>query len=100
MTFRILRVAEGDRKILAEYLDSEQREIIAFASKADADGWINGDRKIAWLHTQGYAKRLESKCPDRPNRSDSAGLHPAIREARARRERLARKVICSAKTSG
>jgi hypothetical protein len=56
VTFRTVRVAEGDWKILADYPDIEQREITGFASKADADAWINGDRKIAWLRSQGYAK--------------------------------------------
>jgi hypothetical protein len=56
VTFRTVRVAEGDWKILADYPDIEQREITGFASKADADAWINGERKIAWLRSQGYAK--------------------------------------------
>ncbi|WP_456686502.1 hypothetical protein [Bradyrhizobium sp. P5_C11_2] len=56
MTFKTVRISENDWKILADYPDSEQREITGFASKADADDWINGDRKIAWLRSQGYAK--------------------------------------------
>ncbi|WP_396604796.1 hypothetical protein ACFLEY_21875 [Bradyrhizobium sp. YCK136] len=56
MTFRAVRIADGDWKILADYPDHEQREITGFTSKADADDWINGDRKIAWLRSQGYAK--------------------------------------------
>jgi hypothetical protein len=32
------------------------REIIGFESKADVDDWMNGDRRIAWLRFQGYAK--------------------------------------------
>lgn len=56
VTFRTVRVAEGDWKILADYPGTEQREITGFTSKADADAWINGDRKIAWLRSQGYAK--------------------------------------------
>jgi len=56
VTFRTVRVAEGDWKIVADYPDTEPREITGFASKADADAWINGDRKIAWLRSQGYAK--------------------------------------------
>ena len=40
----------------------EQRQITGFTSKADADDWINGDRKIAWAPgpkatpSKGYAK--------------------------------------------
>jgi hypothetical protein len=56
VTFRAVRIADGDWKILADYPDHEQREITGFTSKADADDWINGDRKIAWLRSQGYAK--------------------------------------------
>ncbi|WP_247380027.1 hypothetical protein [Bradyrhizobium sp. CSA207] len=56
MTFKTVRLSDSDWKILADYPDAEQREITGFASKADADDWINGDRKIAWLRSQGYAK--------------------------------------------
>jgi hypothetical protein len=40
---------------VAEYLYLEPREITGFARKADVDDWMNGDRKIAWLRSQGYA---------------------------------------------
>lgn len=56
VTFKAVRIADGDWKILADYPGSEQREITGFTSKADADDWMNGDRKIAWLRSQGYAK--------------------------------------------
>ena len=56
VTFKTVRLSDSDWKILADYPDHEQREITGFASKADADDWINGDRKIAWLRSQGYAK--------------------------------------------
>ena len=56
MTFKIVRVADDNWKILADYPDSEQREITGLTSKADADEWINGNRKVAWLRSQGYAK--------------------------------------------
>lgn len=56
VTFKTVRLSDSDWKILADYPDHEQREIAGFASKADADDWINGDRKIAWLRSQGYAK--------------------------------------------
>ena len=56
VTFKIVRVAEDDWKILADYPGSEQREITGLTSKADADEWINGNRKVAWLRSQGFAK--------------------------------------------
>ena len=56
VTFKTVRLSDSDWKILADYPDHERREITGFASKADADDWINGDRKIAWLRSQGYAK--------------------------------------------
>ncbi len=56
VTFRVVRVAAEDWKILADYPDSEQREITGLTSKADADEWIHGNRKVAWLRLQGYAK--------------------------------------------
>jgi hypothetical protein len=34
----------------------EPREIAGVKSKADVDDWTNGDRKVAWLRSQGYAK--------------------------------------------
>ena len=56
VTFKTVRIADNDWKILADYPDHEQRQITGFTSKADADDWLNGDRKIAWLRSQGYAK--------------------------------------------
>jgi hypothetical protein len=54
--FKIVQVAEDDWKILADYPGGEQREITGLASKTDADEWINGNRKIAWLRSQGFAR--------------------------------------------
>jgi hypothetical protein len=54
--FKIIRLAEDDWKILAEYAGSEPRQITGLKSKTDADDWMNGDRRIAWLRSQGYAK--------------------------------------------
>jgi hypothetical protein len=31
-------------------------EITGFQSKTEIDQWVNGDRGIAWLRSQGYAK--------------------------------------------
>jgi hypothetical protein len=56
VTFRIVRNAEDDWDILAEYPGMEPREITGLKSKADADDWMNGDRRIGWLRSQGYAK--------------------------------------------
>jgi hypothetical protein len=56
VTFRTLRIADDNWTIQADYPDSEQREITGLTSKADADDWMNGDRKVAWLRSQGYAK--------------------------------------------
>lgn len=56
VTFRTIRIADDDWKIQADYPDSEPREITGLASKADADDWMNGNRKVAWLRSQGYAK--------------------------------------------
>ena len=54
--FRIVRNAEDDWNILAEYPGAEPRTITGLKSKSDADDWMNGDRRIAWLRSQGYAK--------------------------------------------
>jgi hypothetical protein len=56
VTFRPIRNSENDWTILAEYPGLEPREISGFTSKTDIDDWMNGDRKIAWLRSQGYAK--------------------------------------------
>jgi hypothetical protein len=56
VTFKIIRIAEDDWNILAEYPGAEPRQITGLTSKADADDWMNGDRRIGWLRSQGYAK--------------------------------------------
>ena len=56
VTFKIIRNAEEDWKIQADYPGAEPREITGLTSKADADEWMNGDRRVAWLRSQGYAK--------------------------------------------
>jgi hypothetical protein len=56
VTFKTVRISEEDWKIQADYPGSDIREIAGFTSKADADDWMNGDRKVAWLRSQGYAK--------------------------------------------
>ena len=56
VAFRPIRNADDDWSIVAEYEGAEPRLITGFKSKADIDDWMNGDRKIAWLRSQGYAK--------------------------------------------
>jgi hypothetical protein len=56
VTFKIVRISDEDWKIQADLPGSDTREITGLTSKADADDWINGNRKIAWLRSQGYAK--------------------------------------------
>jgi hypothetical protein len=56
VTFRIIRISDDDWTIQADYPGSEQREIKGLTSKEDAQDWVNGDRKVAWLRSQGYAK--------------------------------------------
>lgn len=56
VTFKTVRNSEDDWNIVAEYPGAEPREITGLTSKADVDDWINGERRIAWLRSQGYAK--------------------------------------------
>lgn len=54
--FKPLRIAEGDWNIVAEIPGGEPIEITGFKSKTEIDEWMNGDRRIAWLRSQGHAK--------------------------------------------
>ncbi|ARQ01930.1 hypothetical protein [Pseudorhodoplanes sinuspersici] len=56
VTFKMQRIAENDWQIIAEYPGAEPRFIKGLTSKADVDDWLNGERRIAWLRSQGYAK--------------------------------------------
>jgi len=56
VTFKIIRNAEDDWSIQADYPGTEPRLITGLTSKADADDWMNGERRISWLRSQGYAK--------------------------------------------
>jgi len=56
VTFKSVRNSEDDWMIVAEYEGAAPREITGFRSKTDIDEWMNGERKIAWLRSQGYAK--------------------------------------------
>jgi hypothetical protein len=53
VTFKTVRNSED---IVAEYPSADPREITGLKNKADVDDWINGDRRVAWLRSQGYAK--------------------------------------------
>ena len=56
VTFRPIRKSEDDWAIIADYPGAKPREVSGFKSKTDVDEWMNGDRRIAWLRSQGYAK--------------------------------------------
>jgi hypothetical protein len=56
VTFTPKRLAEGDWQIEAHYPGAEIRYITGLESKAAVDEWLNGNRKVAWLRAQGYAK--------------------------------------------
>jgi hypothetical protein len=56
VTFRPIRKSDDDWAIIADYPGAEPREIAGFKNKTDIDEWINGDGRIVWLRSQGYAK--------------------------------------------
>jgi hypothetical protein len=56
VTFKMLRIAEGDWQIVAECPGTETQYIKGLKSKADVDEWLAGTRRVAWLRLQGYAK--------------------------------------------
>ena len=56
VAFKLNRLAEDDWQIIAEYPGADTRYIKGLKTKADADEWLNGSRKIDWLRSQGYAK--------------------------------------------
>jgi hypothetical protein len=56
VTFKPIRNSDDDWTVVAEYPGCDPREITGFRSKADLDDWMSGDRKVAWLRSQGYAK--------------------------------------------
>ena len=56
VTFKPARIAEGDWNILADCREREPIPITGFKTKTEIDEWMNGDRRIAWLRSQGYAK--------------------------------------------
>jgi hypothetical protein len=56
VTFKPVRIAEDDWNILAECGGVLSVHITGFKSKTEIDEWMNSDRRIAWLRSQGYAK--------------------------------------------
>jgi hypothetical protein len=56
VNFKPVRIAEGEWHILAECPGVEPVHIRGFKSKTEIDEWMNGERRIAWLRSQGYAK--------------------------------------------
>jgi hypothetical protein len=56
VAFQPKRITETDWQIEASIPGSEIRMISGLVSKADVDDWMSGNRKIAWLKSQGYAK--------------------------------------------
>ena len=56
VTFSPKRIADGDWQIEVHCPGAEIRYVVGLTSKADADEWLAGDKKIAWLRSQGYAK--------------------------------------------
>jgi hypothetical protein len=56
VSFKPLRIAESDWNIRAECPGVEPVSITGFTSKTEIDEWLNGERRVAWLRSQGYAK--------------------------------------------
>ena len=56
VSFKSVRITEDDWNILAECPGVEPVHIRGFKNKAEIDEWMNGDHRIAWLRSQGYAK--------------------------------------------
>jgi hypothetical protein len=56
VNFKLERIAEGNWQIVATCPGTETKYIRGFKTKAEVDEWLNGERRIAWLRSQGYAK--------------------------------------------
>jgi hypothetical protein len=54
--FSAMRIADGDWQIEARGPGAEIRYINGLTSRAEADEWLAGERKITRLRSQGYAK--------------------------------------------
>ena len=57
VTFKMLRIAEGDWQIVAECPGTETQHIKGLKSKEDVNEWLAGTRRIAWLKRTGQAQR-------------------------------------------
>jgi hypothetical protein len=56
VVFTLKRIAENDWQIIASREGTETQIIKGLTSKAEADEWLQGSRRIAWLRANGYAK--------------------------------------------
>jgi hypothetical protein len=56
VTFAPKRIAEGEWQIEAHYPGAEIRYITGLNSRDEVYEWLNGNRKLVWLRSQGYAK--------------------------------------------
>jgi hypothetical protein len=56
VTFSPKRITEGEWQIEAHCPGTDIRYVTGFTTKTEVDEWLAGDRKIAWLRSQGYAK--------------------------------------------
>ena len=56
VTFNLKRIADDDWQIEAQYPGAAVRYITGLKSRDEVYEWLNGDRKLAWLRSQGYAK--------------------------------------------
>jgi hypothetical protein len=54
--FKPVFISDGEWQIQATYPGHGDRHIKGLTSRDDCYDWINGDRKIDWLRSQGYAK--------------------------------------------
>ncbi|SHN76881.1 hypothetical protein SAMN05444170_3328 [Bradyrhizobium erythrophlei] len=56
VTFVPKRIAEGEWQIEAHLSGTEVRYIKGLANKTEVHEWLDGNRKLAWLRSEGYAK--------------------------------------------
>jgi hypothetical protein len=53
--FKYKRIAEDEWQIEARYPGAELRPIKGFKSKAEADEWLQGSRRVDWLRSLIFA---------------------------------------------
>jgi hypothetical protein len=56
VVFTFQRLAEDDWQIVATCPGTETQYIKGLKSKADVDTWLQGNGRLNWLRSQGYAK--------------------------------------------